>query len=74
MTDRNDKATGRPEDPYGGASVDERAAAMRGDMTDEEIAVRNKIPTTVSNVTPARPPRPSPSRQSCARRRRSPTA
>ncbi len=54
MTDRNDKATGRPEDPYGGASVDERAAAMRGDMTDEEIAVRNKIPTTVSNGDPIR--------------------
>ena len=43
---RPDNATGRPKEPYGGASVEERAQAMRGDLTDEEIAARNVIPET----------------------------
>ena len=32
--------------PYGGSTVEERKAAMRRGMTDEEIAARNEIPTT----------------------------
>ena len=44
----NDK-TGRPTRAYGGASVDERAKAMRAGLTDEEVAARNVIPTTTPN-------------------------
>ena len=51
---RPDNATGRPKEPYGGASVEERAATMRGDMTDEEIAARNVIPETAPNGDPHR--------------------
>ncbi len=42
----SEKKTPRPTEAYGGASVEERAAAMRGDLTDEEIAARNVIPET----------------------------
>lgn len=51
---RRDGVTGRPQEPYGGASVDERAEAMRGDMTDEQIAKRNTIPTTNPDGKPLR--------------------
>ena len=47
----NDK-TGRPTRAYGGASVDERAEAMRAGLTDEEVAARNVIPTTTPNGEP----------------------
>ena len=47
--ERREHSTGRPERPYGGASVEERAEAMRGDLSDEEIAARNVIPTTAPN-------------------------
>ena len=46
MSDDQQRKTPRPERPYGGASVDERAAMMRGDLTDDELAVRNAIPLT----------------------------
>lgn len=46
MEDRPNNGTGRPKSAYGGASVDERAEAMRSGMTDEELAARNVIPTT----------------------------
>lgn len=36
--------TGRPTEDYGGASVEERAEAMRRGMTDEDVAVRNRKP------------------------------
>ena len=48
------RKTPRPKEPYGGATVEERAAAMRGDMTDEEIAARNVIPETAPNGDPHR--------------------
>lgn len=38
------RKTPRPKEAYGGASVEERAAAMRGTLTDGEIAARNVIP------------------------------
>ncbi len=50
--DRPGGPTGRPHDAYGGASVEERAQAMRGDMTDEEISARNVIPTATPNGEP----------------------
>ncbi len=46
--------TGRPQRAYGGASVDERAEAMRAGLTDEEVAARNVIPTTTPNGEPFR--------------------
>ena len=46
MSDAKQRKTPRPERPYGGAGVDERAATMRGDLTDDELAVRNAIPLT----------------------------
>ena len=52
--DRPDNGTGRPREPYGGASVDERAQAMRGDLTDAEVAARNVIPETAPNGDPHR--------------------
>ncbi len=36
--------TGRPEAPYGGATVEERAQDMRRGMTDEDVAIRNRRP------------------------------
>ncbi|MBE6470730.1 MAG: FAD-dependent oxidoreductase [Coriobacteriaceae bacterium] len=44
----------RVSEPYGGASVDERKAAMRRGMSDEEIAARNVIPTRNSGGEPLR--------------------
>ncbi len=38
--------TGRPAAPYGGVTVEDRAEAMRGTLTDEEVAARNVLPTT----------------------------
>ena len=52
--DRPDNATGRPTRAYGGASVEERAEAMRAGLTDEEIAARNVIPDTAPNGDPHR--------------------
>ncbi len=47
VNDRTNGAkTGRPQRDYGGASVEERAEVMRAQLTDEEIAERNVIPTT----------------------------
>ena len=47
VNDRSNGAkTGRPQRDYGGASVEERAEVMRSQLTDEEIAKRNVIPTT----------------------------
>jgi len=46
MADAHEWTTPRPESPYGGSSVGERAAAMRGSLTDDELAVRNTIPVT----------------------------
>ena len=46
--------TARPERDFGGASVDERAEAMRAGLTDEEIAARNVIPTATPNGEPHR--------------------
>ena len=37
MSDAQQRKTPRPERTYGGASVDERAATMRGDLTDDEL-------------------------------------
>lgn len=37
--------TPRPTEPYGGATVEERAEAMRAGMSDDDIAVRNRRPT-----------------------------
>ena len=51
---KRDGKTGRPQRAYGGASVDERAEAMRAGLTDEEIAARNVIPTTTPNGEPFR--------------------
>ena len=42
----NGAKTGRPQRDYGGASVDERAEVMRAQLTDDEVAARNVIPTT----------------------------
>ncbi|MDO5710073.1 MAG: hypothetical protein Q4G41_08140, partial [Coriobacteriales bacterium] len=50
--DRPGGPTGRPKDAYGGASVEERAQVMRGDMTDEEISARNVIPTATPDGKP----------------------
>ncbi|MDO4401289.1 MAG: pyridine nucleotide-disulfide oxidoreductase, partial [Coriobacteriia bacterium] len=44
----------RVHEPYGGASVYERKAAMRRGMSDEEIAARNVIPTRNSGGEPLR--------------------
>ena len=52
--DRHDTKTGRPQEAYGGASVEERAEVMRAGMTDEEITARNVIPTSCSNGQPHR--------------------
>lgn len=51
---KRDGKTGRPQRAYGGASVDERAEAMRAGLTDEEIAARNVIPTATPNGEPFR--------------------
>ena len=51
---RPDNATGRPTEPYGGASIEERVEAMRAGMTDEEVAARNVIPTAAPNGEPLR--------------------
>ncbi len=42
------------KEPYGGATVAERKAAMRRGMTDEDIAARNVIPATAPNGEPHR--------------------
>ena len=52
--DRHDTKTGRPQEAYGGASVEERAEVMRAGVTDEEITARNVIPTSCSNGQPHR--------------------
>lgn len=44
--------TSRPTEDYGGASVEERAEAMRRGMTDEDIAVRNRRPKLDENSIP----------------------
>ena len=46
--------TRRPERDFGGASVEDRAEAMRAGLTDEEIAARNVIPTATPNGEPHR--------------------
>ena len=46
--------TGRPQQAFGGASIDDRAAAMRAGMTDDDIAARNVIPTATPNGEPHR--------------------
>ena len=48
----DEKKTERPQRAFGGASVDERAEAMRAGLTDEDIAARNVIPTTTPNGEP----------------------
>ena len=52
--ERREHSTGRPEHAFGGASVEERAQAMRGNLSDEEIAARNVIPTATPNGEPHR--------------------
>ncbi len=46
--------TGRPGSSFGGASVDERAEAMRRGLTDEDLEARNVIPTATPNGEPHR--------------------
>ena len=41
-------------EPYGGATVEERKAAMRRGMSDEDIAARNVIPTKNAGGEPLR--------------------
>ena len=41
-------------EPYGGSTVDERKAAMRRGLSDEEVAARNVIPTSEPNGQPLR--------------------
>ncbi len=48
----DEKKTERPQRAFGGASVDDRAEAMRAGLTDEDIAARNVIPTTTPNGEP----------------------
>ena len=48
----DEKKTERPQRAFGGASVDDRAKAMRAGLTDEDIAARNVIPTTTPNGEP----------------------
>ncbi|MGN0076388.1 MAG: hypothetical protein ACI38Z_05390, partial [Parafannyhessea sp.] len=45
--------TGRPEAPYGGATVEERAQDMRRGMTDEDVAVRNRLPKLDDDGVPS---------------------
>ena len=42
------------ETPYGGVKVEDRKAAMKAGLSDEEIAKRNVIPTTAPNGQPLR--------------------
>ena len=44
----------RVTEPYGGATVEERKAAMRRGMSDEDIAARNVIPTKNAGGEPLR--------------------
>ncbi len=41
-------------EPYGGSTVNERKAAMRRGLSDEEVAARNVIPTSEPNGQPLR--------------------
>jgi len=41
-------------EPYGGSTVNERKAAMRRGLSDEEVAARNIIPTSEPNGQPLR--------------------